>query len=298
LTASNCPPPDTGGGKVLGLPPNNTDSYTFYWVSPSSAGTPWQVSYGYTASNGMQGATTAYFNVAGPPAVTVGPYPAFGSQIQSGVVAVHPPPNDESTMYPSFSDGTAGINGGPIAPGISLFVQSTGGLPSGSQYQWVQTIQSDIEKTLCPNGVPETNFSLSGVLDTQYPYRASTIGGVPNAEVDDSPGNALLPIGGEVARSFNATMYLTWVPAPYTGCPGMNACTIPVPLGNFAWSWAGDAINTLDFNPDDIVTYAIWFLQASIPENGLVNPNQFLPSNSFPGWTGYIEYRTLTAGCQ
>ncbi len=90
-------------------------------------------------------------------------------------------------------------------------------------------------------------------LDGTYPYSADTA-----TVTYDSPYSPLPPSYGEVARVFDATMYLMWDPALPTGCTpattsidgnytqSASTCTsTPIPLGSAQWKWSGCAINAL-----------------------------------------------------
>ena len=99
LLATSCPPPDTTGGKVVGLPPNTGSSFTFYWLD---AGNNRQITYAYIATNGQRNSATATFNVDAPAGVTVGP--PQGGQIQSTVNIV-PPPTNTSQANPILLEG-------------------------------------------------------------------------------------------------------------------------------------------------------------------------------------------------
>jgi hypothetical protein len=293
LTASNCPPPDTGGGKVLGLPPNNTDSYTFYWVSPSSAGTPWQVSYGYTASSGMQGATTAYFNVTAPSNASVAITKPPSVAILYPPIMIGGQPSTEITM-PILIDGTASGTGMKFEANAAFTCQT-----NTCGYQWVQLVSKFTSVSFGPNGPRPPSPDINGApyLDTEYPYGHHCLGATPCTVVTttqtndtsiDSPYQRLLAGLGEFANSFSATMYLMWTPDVLNGCPNGSACTIPVPLGSVTWQFAGDAINTLKVVQTSSGFFPMWMLNPMGPPPP--SSGAFVPdTTSFPGWTQVIN---------
>jgi len=112
---------------------------------------------------------------------------------------------------------------------------------------------------------------------------------VPNDTVVDAPNVNLPNQFGEVARSFNATMYSMWVPNADRNCNGNDgySCTIPVPLGSVTWSLTGEAINTLNpvYQQNPGYGTSNWWLSCFYPTaNGQEQP-VFLQSNQYPGWT-------------
>jgi hypothetical protein len=197
------------------------------------------------------------------------------------------------------------------APGIKLLAQST--LPPGNSgsYQWVQLINSDQSQFInsAPNN-PHTCTTFTGPagvpeLDGTYPY-GNGIGtvyttSVTNDTAKDSPDSGLPSIYGELQRSFNATMYLRWIPNPDSKCTAGSACTIPVPLGSSSWWWVGDAINTLTSQPNG----TNWILNCGTNACGqnTQNPNITFQRAS-PGTDQNYSYLTwantvpLDSGCQ
>jgi hypothetical protein len=131
-------------------------------------------------------------------------------------------------------------------------------------------------------------------LDNAFPYGYNPNGqwlgtvfqtNVPNDTAQDSSGIGLPSYWGEVARSFQATMYLMWAPTPDPRCTG-SSCTLMVPLGSAQWNWAGDVIDTQIFRTNMAIAYPLWMpnyeaqsyvvFQKSNPGND--------PNNSFPIW--------------
>src|SRR5712692_107879 len=213
LLATSCPPPDTTGGKVLALPANTGSSFTFYWIN---SGNSRQITYTYTLNTGASNSATATFNVAGP----TSPSMSAQTSIVQIVAAGYNPlflglPGQQFGFYPNSP------------PGINFTASAT--LPSGNQgaYSFVQLISKDTIKRIAappknsqtckPNGfVTDPNPE----LDNTYPYVSAS-----SNSTNDSPGQALVSSGGEVARSFSPTMYVLWTPNADSRCPSGNACT-------------------------------------------------------------------------
>jgi hypothetical protein len=260
-------------GSCTGSPVSTTNpSFAFYWVD-SGAGSQQTVTYTYTATNGASASATATFNIDAPSGVTVGPPP--GGQLQSAP-DIYMPPTNTDPNNPYLGDG----NGGNVV-GLNLLA-TAGYLPAGGQYRWTQIIGPYSAKLITTSGPQTCTFAGSPSLDNFYPYPADTTH-VTNDTTDDSPGIGLIPRNGEMAPSFNATMYSMWVPPTLTfsiQCPNGSACTIPVPQGNIQWSWSGDGIDTLSQVNSNGLIVPQW-----IKYNAWKNNTGFVEDDSFPTWT-------------
>lgn len=282
-TAQSFPPPDTTGGRVLGLPPQNDSCFTFYWVDLTDAN-QYPVTYTYTASNGNSASATVTFEVDAPSGVNVGS-PTEGSPIQAA-----------ANVAP-ISGSANGIT--QLSDGIEALASATS-LPTGGQYQWVQLIDGSTIKGVTPLSPAQQSCtpvsSSNPELDNTYPYLLVSTTTVTDDTVNDSPTFPLKPANGEIASTFSASMYLMWVPPALTGtyvCPSGNACTIPVPLGYFPWNWWGDAINTLELNPNN-TSFPLWVANDLSPS---VNPT-FAEDNSLPGWSITLKNSGNPTVCQ
>jgi hypothetical protein len=278
-------PPDTTGGKVQGLPAltnNNSTTtpypFTFYWVD---SGNPRQITYTYTMSNGESNSATATFNVTGP----------TGANLNAQTSTVN-------ILYPSEFGNTPGLQFGfsPSQPfGINFAASAT--LPSGNQgaYSFAQLISKDVVKLVAPPPRNSQTCNPNGFLtdsspelDNAYPYGSAT----PNS-TNDSPGQALISLLGELARSFAPTMYLLWSPNADGRCSSGSGCTIPVPLGSVSWHYFADGINALT-NQANSTT---WILNY-----GSGAANQFQGSNlsslpyGYPTWKTTYVNSTLGTG--
>jgi hypothetical protein len=296
---SNCPIPDTTGGRVLSLTPaaESQSSLTFYWLD-SGGGAP-AVTYTYSASNGTGNTATVTFNnVGGPSGVSV------SAQVGQAIVLPH---DKEGNAAPTlwFTGVQAPQS---LGSNVGALYQASGTPPTGNTgaYQWVQLVSKDLiyqddinASGACPGGVQSNG---NPPLDTSYPYSPTTSSSnptIPNDMAADSPTYVVDSAWGEVARSFRATMYLMWVPPALTGtytCPSGNACTIPVPLGTISatptgWIWMGDTINTLSSVQG--VNQTTWIMnfdgQPPMPSFQPSQPGTD-PHNGLPTWTTFASY--------
>ncbi|HWB84233.1 MAG TPA: hypothetical protein VG675_08840 [Bryobacteraceae bacterium] len=109
-------------------------------------------------------------------------------------------------------------------------------LPSGNQgqYSWIQVLTNYNWHYINAQGrwVCPLDFSPEG--------DGAVVAG---ATFTDNPWVLATPDRGETEVAFDAKTYLMWMPNPASECSG-SACTIPVPLALFNWSWTADAINT------------------------------------------------------
>jgi hypothetical protein len=272
-------PPDTTGGKVKPLPALTSNSttmtplpLTFYWAD--SGGSSRTIGYSYTLTNGEGSSAIATFNVDAPSGVTL--------QVTQSAVNILLP---LGASQPTLVEGASGV------AGLNLFA-SASHLPAGGAYQWVQLIQEDVVKIDSNLGLltcPAFPSSSAPELDNSYPYgngfagTVTSTGGITNNGANDSPAFALQPRQGEQARSFNANMYLMWMPHVLNGCVDGNACTIPVPLGSIQSQFAGDGINTQNesISPPSPSVFPLWIKNAATDSNA-----GFVQASSFPTWMG------------
>jgi len=268
-------PASTSGEVATALSPANQTSpaISFYWInignsSPATYAVQLQYCVNGTtpSSSSPQCSTpsTATFNVAAPTGASLSTY--------TGLVG--PFPIGGSSYLGLYSPGLDGIELTAHSSGVDAKGANVAGAGS---YQWVQLDNSIVSQYIdssprlhaCtwfsdPNalngacGVPNEP-SCPPELDGGYPYGSVTgeavvftsPGGVTNEEAVDNPNWKLDAAWGEQAEWFNATMYLEWIPPAAGACTasGASACTVPVPLGNVNWFWAGDAVNTLVLIP-------------------------------------------------
>lgn len=306
-------------GQVTALPnPITGTGVTFYWTGASNAGgcaqTSCSVTFTYELSNLQVGSATVTFNVGAPtgppgnpqggPTVTATP---------SGVIVRNPPSLDlQLPDIPVLENGGAG------APGMQFLATATLPPANPGLYWWVQLISSDQSCNLnpnYPNGVycPPNSIPGPAELDTTYPYGYpcppycnvwQTF--VADDSAKDSPLTYLVLGQGEYMRSFNATMYLTWIPNADNACNAFyGPCTIPAPLGSVSWHWSGDAIDTLNIvqaqNPPppqgngNAFSYQLWVPNwqnpsCANPHNSVANP--FHAGGPLPQWNATI-FRTM-----
>jgi hypothetical protein len=259
-TATTNPPV----GKSLPLPPNNTGTYKFYWVS---AGT-YSVTYTYKLTSGNSGTATRQFTVSAPTGVTV--YKCGGSH------------------YPCTANGPLGtvnilngrlyLGGSTTNYGIVITASDSPSSPAG-KFTWVQLITGDTYTRTPSNGgalltCHPSEIPTVGVfpgLDTTYPYQIVNSAGTT---VNDNPSIGLPSGYNKSTRTFSATMYLMWTPTAASGCTG-SSCTIPVPEGYVSWSFNGTAT----------LTNNVWSVTSSSS-----NGNAFVANSSYPTWTSWVEY--------
>jgi hypothetical protein len=159
-----------------------------------------------------------------------------------------------------------------------------------------------------PDGL---DFKLASGLDITYPYGVGADGTPitsctqnpatvnttnPNLPCDTATDSPAFPLDihlGERQGSFNATMYLEWIPLADTTCitksnPGNNPCTIPAPLGSINWHWLGDAIDTLQPNPG--TGYEFWVMNPNCSGGAPCSvAEQFQPFGSLSTWTKNVK---------
>jgi hypothetical protein len=234
----------------------------FYWVF--SGTTPTQsfpVSFTYCVDVEMQSCVTATatFNVIGPTGVnmtaTPGPVKPFLNALW----------NNAPDMGFGNADST---------PGMTFI--STMAAPGGQNVAFfVQLINYDNEQDrLLSSQTTTCNLPADPpALDGEFPFPTNPThqaGVDPNLATADSPGMALalpseepgkaaIPVLVEAQRLFSATMYLMWYPLSpvIPNCSGPGECSIPVPLGSITWTFAGDAIDTLQIQADNATTFVL-----------------------------------------
>jgi hypothetical protein len=104
-----------------------------------------------------------------------------------------------------------------------VFTQDGGNAPSGGSFYWAQIILSDNA-----SGIGSSYYTHSCVgLDNLFPYASGN-------QTSDSPNVGLDPRLTEMARVFEAHMYLMW--------KSSSTGSIYVPIGSVAWTFAGDAV--------------------------------------------------------
>jgi hypothetical protein len=160
----------------------------------------------------------------------------------------------------------------------------------------------DVENIVTPQGSKNCNIvsttgspilSSTPVLDNAYPYSIFYTVHATNDGVDDTPSRRMAPQNGELGVSWSATMYLMWIPpvlATPTQCPNSSSCTIPVPLGNFSWTWNGDVVNPLKLATNNGVSYPNW-----INSDLYTHDATLVDDNSFPTWT--LDTQNSTVYC-
>jgi len=115
------------------------------------------------------------------------------------------------------------------------------------------------------------------------PFFRPTNANLPCDTAVDSPASNLVIHSGEYQRSFNATMYLEWVPNMDNHCI-VGTCTIPAPLGLINWQWSGDVIDTLQPNPG--TGYEYWVMNPNCSGGAPCSvPQPFQAGGSLPIWT-------------
>lgn len=204
---------------------------SFYWVDQ---GDDRRFTFRYTLTNGSASEGTVTFNVGGPTAASI--------TAKTGTVQVV---KSNITQYGAIMG--MGPNRDPV--GVKFTASST--LPSGNpgQYSWVQLLTTyTVRIGGGANGRSSCPLAESPSLDVGYPFTSYQTN-LPHDTAEDSPfvpldGLIQGYILGEVAVSFNATMYLLWQPISAPGCSDA-ACTISIPLRKVDWWWKGDAVNTL-----------------------------------------------------
>jgi hypothetical protein len=205
----------------------------FYPISPGSPG-PYTLTYTYVLKNSAgSGSISVALQVAGPTGASIAAVPdnADGVNVGAGTAWGLP-------WILQF--GIAGVVGG--TPGMTFTASAT--LPAGNQgqYSWIQLLDKDSVHLIDPTNGPEAcSLDVSPEYDGVYnPNPGVTTVDSPFTSLYDGNGNSR----GELARSFQASMYLMWQPNPAPGCDS-DACTILVPLAEVDWSWTGDTINTV-----------------------------------------------------
>ena len=291
---------NTTAGTITQLPALNNAGVAFYWTAPGAH----SVTFSYCDSLMVCSPTsTANFNVAGPTNVTVA--------TSVSIVGIVNPPNSFPVNtgwrdVPLLEDGTG------LGPGMQFAATATLPQNNQGQYQWTQLMNSDFDQYLTPQGPgPHTNSIIPAnvpQLDTTYPYGSqpycqpgttvyTTFAPCDTAE--DSPVSPLLVQQGEFSRSFNATMYLEWVPTPDNSCTTSNQsgspCAIEAPLGSITWHWGGDAIDTMvqkfDING---ISYQQWVVNTNQVNNTCPSPNCAVPQpfragGSLPTWQNTVN---------
>jgi hypothetical protein len=255
--------PDTTGGTVQPLPPNNATSYTFYWVYP---GNSLQMFYSYEMSGGggYVDSTPANvtFNVTGVSSPSMTALPTSGSLNVQTLTGCSGVPTGPWLEYGNYT-GYAPPCPGPItgAPGITF--TPSGPQPGGGSFQFVQLINSDSNSYTTTSGTTKT-CSFSSGLDKTYFYAA-----VSGGSATDAPALQLLSTNSEQSRSFNATMYLLW--------QSNSANSIPVPVGYQTWQFSG---STTQSNGN-------WSTPSGSggPTGGFVNLITTNPSRSCPAFS-------------
>jgi hypothetical protein len=249
---------------------------TFYWVTPSSPGAPWQVSYSYIYNNQTSQTVTASFNVNGPTGVQVtGP---------TGVPDVY-----QSATYGPSMGFVALLN-----YSIQLTAKATN--PSGAQggsFLWVQLV-GPINITTREGGIyagtgvvacVPSSFATdpSPELDNTYPYAS----GPTMADAPAAQGLGPMYVGdvaGEEKYAESFLTYLMWNP----NLPG----SIPVPLGSVGWQWACDAVNTLT---PAAYNNTPWIRVCATPQTK--GSAQFSPGPSWPQWQNVISNGPTEQSC-
>ena len=257
---------DTSSQGQVVVPTLTQTSTKFYWVYPGQSLT---AKYSYCMNNNQcSSPVQATFNVSGPTSPSVSA-PTGQMNVLAG---------------PKLQFGGTSTN-----IGIKFTASAT--LPSGNSgaYSWAQLINNDNISIVTSSGSQSCKpngfvTSSNPELDNQYPYPPVT-----SNSTNDNPAISLPASWGEVARSFNATMYLLWTPTADSRC-NAGTCTIPVPLGSISgsssWHCSGDAINTLSTSTGDSGT--TWKLSC---QKETTSPAPFHasqpsdPFNGYPTWT-------------
>lgn len=223
----------------------NPSSTTFYWTKGGSQ----TVTYLVTLSTGLSTSANLTFNVIVPTVTATGQL--------TGPVSIVP-----NISYPWLTLGNDHLDG--ITFNISL--GSNAGTPAF--YSWVQLLTSGSYKYRCPGGKLKSRALTTG-LDTQYPYYKGNSGGFGLLTVTDSPGTSLNTALTEVqdAQSFTMSLMFNAGPSLSTSTP-----TIPIPLGSFASSWSGDAVQN--------TSKQSWSFGAS-PSSSV---SSFTPGGMLPTW--------------
>jgi hypothetical protein len=301
---------------------------TFYWTDAGANGlSQYTVSYTCLDSNVCpNGNATASltFTVTGPSGYGV----ANNVSVQMGDVFAVPIQRGNNPLTPRmilWGIGPPPGNNAANQPGgeVGIIVTANGTLPANpGNYSWVQVLSKNVNEAINANsqrGTCSGSFSGPGnELDTCYQYEiCNPIAIFTNrATYDtftDAPGWTLNSANAEQYSSFNATLYLMWVPplsAPCTGATAAdgNACNIPVPLGYVNWYFVGDAINTLKLggqcvNVNNVYTCTTWTIQpdpnatsggCGFPSTNCATHGQqytpvFVPSRgstAYPSWSG------------
>lgn len=273
--------------QVVPLTQTEQPSVLFYWVYPGS----FSISYKYCVDVNMQSCATvsATFNVIGPTGVdmtaTPGPPELF---VEDG----------SPTMSFGNTDYTAGM----------AFV-ATMSAPGGQNSAFfVQLINYDNDKGLLEDGSIETINcpNTSPALDGQFPYPLLSTHipqADPNLSTADVPSAPLdSSLNFEAQRLFSATMYLMWYPTGDLVTPYNNDYqqAMPVPLGFITWTYAGDAINTLQVqnanNKNTTVLNDTTYVFN--PCSGCTSPSlTFTPSLASAANYGYPTWAALAQPC-
>ncbi len=246
----------TVGGWTPGSQPStvttNQDTTTFYWIASGNSLTV-TFTLQLVDNNPLQASAT--FNVAGPTSP--------GIQVTPGTVNVGPHPNVTGTT----------LQLGGSSQNLGIQFQASATPPQGYQntFVWAQIIKT-VTFTYTPttgNVSTCTTQTAPPGLDTVYPYKTTSDPTLTN----DNPFVLLQSSGySEQTEAFSATMYLMWRPN--------LTSDIPIPLGTVTWSWSGDAL----FNQST----GVWALNPN--GNNSVSPGSFTPGNTFPQWSGTIEF--------
>lgn len=216
---------------------------TFYWVDQAASRT---ITFSYTLSSGHGSSATVNFRVDGPTGAAITTTTDTTRIVQSNMV------------------GRGAVLGmGPNGNPVGILFRASASLPMGNQGQisWIHLLRTYNQHYLDGTGGYACGLKQSPALDVVLPYNSYQTGGIPHDTSEDSPSVNLdlLPngvVGGEVSAWFQATMYLMWEPTAAPACTG-SACTIQVPLSKVDWSWTGDAVNTLQAQPDNGTTWKL-----------------------------------------
>ena len=281
------------GGAVASLPGANNDAFTFYWVD---SGNSRQMTYTYEWADGQTSSATVTFYVYGPTSPTVTAQVGTTQiRLMSGNIVV------QSGGTPTLKLGGVNVLNTGGTAGIVLTAASTLPILQGV-YSWVQLLDESSEVELLTSGSQRYKCPLGPQatlpwLDNSYPYDNSgnaftqnvqndTVIDIPKLILSDNSGSNY----GEGKYYFLATMYLLWNPN--------TANSIPVPLANIQWSWAGDAINTLVTQPNYGNTT---FIQGCGQQNGS-NPCHVTvpasdPGNGYPQWDAAATNNFSLSSC-
>jgi len=300
---------------------NFCDFGPFYFVLPGT----YNFTFTYDLNNGTpsQSATVQY--IVGAPGQTGG---LSFDYTTIGTVQIFAPgqlPNTSNTASLLASGNKANDPG--IVFNAQGFAVSPAGVPGA--YQWVQ-ILTYVNIQALPN--PNCAACLfQNELDNMYPYFVAASPALNPLATGDNPAAGLVftQANGtviptyEIKDYFAANMSLMWDPAldafgnstvvqgnPY-GCaasstwttvnnatvvtttPSSCAGSIPVPLQSLSWGFCGDAINTLQTQPNSLggqLPPNTWILNCSASGANTLVPvfTDSVGSSSYPVWVAFM----------